>query len=53
MRRTGDAFACDCPDFENRQADCKHILCVKRELGDKAVCRMAKKIKEDKDSPIR
>ena len=53
VRRTGGAFACDCPDFENRQADCKHILCVKRELGDRDVCRMAKKIREDKDSPLR
>ena len=53
VRRAGAAFACDCPDFENRQADCKHILCVKRELGDRDVCRMAKKIREDKDSPLR
>ena len=53
VSRAGGAFACDCPDFENRQADCKHILCVKRELGDRDVCRMAKKIMEDKDSPLR
>lgn len=46
-------FACDCKDYENRQQDCKHILAVKRTLGDKEVSRAVEQIKENKTLPLR
>lgn len=46
-------FTCDCLDFEKNSGCCKHILCVQRSLNDPEVCRMVKKIKEDKNHSIR
>lgn len=46
-------FSCDCLDFEKNGGSCKHILCVQRSLNDPEVCRMVKKIKEDKNHSIR
>ncbi len=46
-------FACDCLDYEKNGGCCKHILCVQRSLNDPEVCRMVKKIKEDKNHSIR
>ena len=46
-------FTCDCMDFEKNEGNCKHILCVQRSLGDPEVCRMVKRIKEDKNHTIR
>ena len=51
--RQGKAFTCDCLDFEKRHEDCKHILCVKRALGDSDILKMTKRIKEDKNHSIR
>lgn len=52
VARKGE-FRCDCMDFEKNGGSCKHILCVKRSLNDPLVCRMVKKIKEDKNHSIR
>ena len=51
--RVKDAFSCDCRDFERRHEDCKHILCVKRVLGDSQILKMVKRIKEDKNHSLR
>lgn len=51
--RNGAVFTCDCLDFEKRHEDCKHILCVKRSLGDSEILKMVKRIKEDKTHSIR
>ena len=51
--RQGNTFICDCLDFEKRHEDCKHILCVKRALGDSEILKMIKRIKEDKNHSIR
>lgn len=49
----GKAYVCDCKDFEKNQGDCKHILCVRRAMGDTEVCRMVKRIREDKNHSLR
>lgn len=46
-------FFCDCLDFEKNGGNCKHILCVRRAIGDLEICHMVKKIKEDKTHSIR
>ena len=51
--RQGSSFHCDCLDYEKRREDCKHILCVKRSLGDPEILKMIKRIKEDKNHSIR
>lgn len=51
--RDGNAFTCDCLDYEKRHEDCKHILCIKRSLGETEILRMVKRIKEDKNHSIR
>ncbi len=51
--RQGSSFHCDCLDYEKRHEDCKHILCVKRSLGDSEILKMIKRIKEDKNHSIR
>lgn len=51
--QTGNTFACDCLDYEKRNADCKHILCVKRSLGSPGILKMIKRIKEDRNHSIR
>ena len=46
-------FTCDCMDYEKNGGSCKHILCVKRSLNDPEICRMVKRIKEDRNHSIR
>lgn len=53
IRRSENGFSCDCQDFEKRHEDCKHILCVKRYLGNPEILKMIKRVKEDKNHSIR
>lgn len=53
VRIIGKTFSCDCQDFEKHHDDCKHILCVKRTLGDSEILKMVKRIKEDKNHTVR
>lgn len=46
-------YTCDCMDFEKHRHDCKHILTIKRHLGDEEVLKATKKIKEDKNGSIK
>ena len=46
-------FTCDCMDFEKNGGNCKHILCVRRSMGDKEISGMVKKIREDRSHTIR
>lgn len=48
-----NSYVCDCMDYEKNGGDCKHILCVKRAMGNAEVSRMVKRIKEDKHHSIR
>lgn len=52
MKEQG-AIHCDCLDYEKNSGRCKHILCVLQATGDPEVCRMVKRIKEDKQHTIR
>lgn len=51
--RNQNIFSCDCLDYEKCRQDCKHILCVKRSIGDSKINKMAKRIKESKSYSIR
>lgn len=44
---------CDCLDYQRNQWACKHILCVKRTIGDAEITKMVKHIKENKSHTIR
>ncbi len=44
---------CDCQDFAKNRRRCKHILCVLHATGNTEVCKMVKKIKENKSHTIR
>ncbi len=46
-------FICDCRDFEKNGSGCKHILCVRRSLNEPAICKMVKRMREDKNHSIR
>ncbi|TGE37197.1 DEAD/DEAH box helicase [Desulfosporosinus fructosivorans] len=48
-----NGFICDCKDYEQGQSHCKHVLTVKRFIGDKLICNMLKNITEDKKHSLR
>lgn len=53
VRRTKDGFLCDCPDFTTRQQPCKHILAVRRTLGDREITRLTNLLRENQRLPLR
>lgn len=53
VRISGGLYSCDCMDYGKHQRDCKHILCAKRAMNDSEICKMAKKIKENRSHTLR
>lgn len=53
VRVTRGIYTCDCMDYTKNQCDCKHILCAKRTMNDSEICKMAKKIKENRSRSLR
>ncbi len=46
-------YSCDCQDYQKRNEDCKHIIAVKYHLSDPEICKMIKKIRENKSASLR
>lgn len=53
ITRSADGFTCDCMDYQEKGGQCKHILCVRRELGDAEVLRELEKFQEQTSRSIR
>lgn len=53
IRKNGTAFSCDCMDFQTKGGSCKHILCVKRELGDTEVAYTINNLQKNSRQAIR
>lgn len=49
----GDDYCCDCMDFQKKGGHCKHILCVRRALGDENVVKAFRQLQASSNRSIR